>query len=102
MGVDRVYAAHNEHKIKVFDKDELEAYFDEKAAYSRVLDEEGEATDEIEDKADYHIMDCERYLWSYLGEQRGAGKSAIIPPKDPCERKGWDMDFSDIWGKTEW
>jgi len=48
-----------------------------------VLDDAGGATDEIEDKADYHIMDCERYLWAWLGEQRGLGESIIIPGFDP-------------------
>ena len=67
----------------------MEAYFDEKAAYSRVLDDDGEPTDEIEDKADYHIMDCERYIWSYLGEQRGEGKSVVIPPRDPLDNMRW-------------
>jgi len=81
VGIDRVYAAHNAGRIKVFDT--LEAYFDEKASYARVLDDAGGATDEIEDKADYHIMDCERYLWALLGEQRGLGESVIIPAIDP-------------------
>ena len=49
-----------------------------------------EPTDQIEDKADYHIMDCERYLWSYLGEQRGTGESVIIPPYDPLADLSWD------------
>ncbi len=81
VGIDRVYAAHNAGRIKVFDT--LEAYFDEKASYARVLDDAGGATDEIEDKADYHIMDCERYLWALLGEQRGLGESVVVPPYDP-------------------
>ena len=26
-------------------------------------------TNQIEDKDDYHLMDCERYLWSLLVER---------------------------------
>ena len=81
IGIDRVYAAHNAGRIQVFET--LEAYFDEKASYARVLDDQGEPTDQIEDKADYHLMDCERYLWALLGEPRGLGESIIIPPIDP-------------------
>ena len=87
VGIDRVYAAHNAGRIRVFDT--LEAYFDEKASYARVLDDAGEPTDQIEDKADYHLMDCERYLWSYLGERRGLGESVVIPPYDPIAHLGW-------------
>jgi len=54
-----------------------------------VLDDGGEPTDEIEDKGDYHIMDCERYIWSYLGEQRGEGLSVVIPPRDPLDDLSW-------------
>ena len=68
----------------------LEAYFDEKASYARELDDQGEGTDQIEDKGDYHIMDCERYLWSYLGEQHGAGESVVVPPVDPFNDLSWD------------
>ena len=81
IGIDRVYAAHNAGRIQVFET--LEAYFDEKASYARVLDDAGEPTDQIEDKADYHLMDCERYLWALLGEPRGLGESVIIPAIDP-------------------
>jgi hypothetical protein len=89
VGIDRLYAAHNAGRIKVFDT--LTEYFDEKAAYARLLDDTGEPTDQIEDKADYHLMDCERYLWSYLGEQRGTGESVVIPPIDPLAdlRPAW-------------
>jgi hypothetical protein len=60
VGIDRVYAVHSAGRVKVFD--DLDAYFDEKASYARVLDESGEPTDQIKNKDDYHLMDCERYL----------------------------------------
>ncbi|MFC1996983.1 terminase large subunit domain-containing protein [Chloroflexota bacterium] len=87
VGIDRVYAAHAERKIKVFNN--LAAYIDEKESYSRVLDDAGVTTGEIEDKADYHLMDCERYLWALLGEDRGEGESVVIPPKDEIGRFEW-------------
>ncbi|MHC4753122.1 MAG: hypothetical protein ACYTFW_25065, partial [Planctomycetota bacterium] len=80
VGIDRVYAAHNEGRIKVFEN--LDRYFDEKESYSRILDDQGETTEEIEDKSDYHIMDCERYLWALLGGDRGLGESFVVPPAD--------------------
>jgi hypothetical protein len=91
VGIDRVYAAHNARRVKVFA--DLEAYFDEKASYARELDEQGEPTDQIEDKGDYHIMDCERYLWSYLGERRGSGESVVVPPIDRFNDRSWDWDW---------
>ena len=68
----------------------------ERASYARVLNEAGEPTDQIEDKADYHIMDCERYLWSYLGEQRGLGISFVIPPYDPISDLRFDFADTDF------
>jgi len=68
IGIGRVYAAHQRGQIVVFD--DLARYLDEKAAYSRALDEMGNPTMEIEDKGDYHLMDCERYLWSLLGGEK--------------------------------
>jgi hypothetical protein len=35
-------------------------------------------------------MDCERYLWVYLGEQRGIGESILILPIDPLADLGQD------------
>lgn len=86
VGIDRVYAAHGKHQIIVFD--DLDEYLDEKAAYSRVLDESGEPTEEIEDKSQFHFMDCERYLWSIL-EGAGEGESEVVPPSDPLA----DLEF---------
>ncbi|MFC1996275.1 hypothetical protein ACFLXI_01545, partial [Chloroflexota bacterium] len=39
---------------------------------------------------DYHVMDCERCLWSLLGERRGLGESVIIPPST-----SWQISNSD-------
>ena len=64
VGIDRVYAAHAEDKIIVFD--DLAGYLDEKVSYSRKLDANGEATEKIADKASYHYMDAERYIVGWL------------------------------------
>lgn len=64
VGIDRVYGAHKRDEILVFD--DLSGYLDEKAAYSRKVDEVGEPTEEIEDKDEYHFMDAERYIVGWL------------------------------------
>lgn len=60
QGIGRVYAMNKAKKIKVF-RDQKE-YLDQKQSYSRVLDDAYEATEEIENKEAYHIMDAERYI----------------------------------------
>lgn len=64
IGIDRVYGAHKKGEIIVFD--DLVGYLDEKLSYSRVLDDKGEPTEEIEDKASYHRLDAERYIIGWL------------------------------------
>jgi hypothetical protein len=60
VGIDRVYGAHKADRILVFD--DLKSYLDDKMSYSRVLDDNGEPTEEIEDKNSFHFMDAERYI----------------------------------------
>ena len=62
VGINRVYALHRQNKLFVFN--DLHAYLDEKMSYSRKLDDNGEPTDEIEDKERYHLLDAERYILS--------------------------------------
>lgn len=64
VGIDRVYGAHRRNEIIAFD--DLHGYLDEKASYSRKLDEDGEPTEEIEDKHEYHRMDAERYVVGWI------------------------------------
>lgn len=64
VGIDRVYGCHSRGEIIVFD--DLDGYLDEKLTYSRELDETGEPTENIEDKHDFHMLDAERYIVSYL------------------------------------
>lgn len=60
VGIDRVYGVHKRGDLYVFD--DLQGYLDEKMTYSRKLDENGEPTEDIEDKSAYHFMDAERYV----------------------------------------
>lgn len=64
VGIDRVYGAHAENQIIVFE--DLLGYLDEKLTYARKLDENGEPTEEIEDKNSFHFMDAERYIIGWL------------------------------------
>jgi hypothetical protein len=74
VGIDKVYGAHGDAQIMVFD--DLSGYLDEKLSYSRELDENGDPTEAIEDKNDFHFMDAERYIISYLRDNmHGTGIS---------------------------
>jgi hypothetical protein len=59
VGINRVYGAHAEDRIFVFDT--LVHYLDQKGTYRRELDSEGQPTEKIANKSEYHIMDAERY-----------------------------------------
>lgn len=61
-GIDRVYAMHKLNKLFVFA--DMWSYLDEKMRYSRKLDDSYQPTDEIADKARFHLMDAERYMLS--------------------------------------
>ena len=88
LGIDRVYGGHKRGELFVFES--CSGYLDEKATYSRVLDGAGEPTDEIENKHDFHFMDAERYVGSYLFEPApGEARSEVIAPDDPLV----DMEF---------
>lgn len=64
VGIDRVYGAHKQHQIVVFD--DLAGYLDEKARYHRELDAMGNVTEKIADKNTFHRMDAERYIVGWL------------------------------------
>jgi len=66
VGIDRVYGAHKRNEILIFDT--CTGYLDEKASYSRKLDDNDEPTEEIEDKNDFHFMDAERYIVGWLNK----------------------------------
>jgi hypothetical protein len=73
VGIGRVWAAHVEDQVLVFD--DLARYRDQKASYARVLDELGEPTEPIEDKHSYHLMDAERYVLAWLRHPRTTGSA---------------------------
>ncbi len=72
VGIDRVFGAHKQNKIFVFD--DLVGYLDEKMSYSRELDANGESTEKIEDKNSYHFMDAERYI---IGRLQSSGQTTV-------------------------
>ena len=64
VGIDRVYGAHAGREIVVFS--DLAGYLEQKGTYSRVLDDQGEPTEKIEDKETFHFMDAERYIVGWI------------------------------------
>jgi hypothetical protein len=64
IGISRVYGEHRKGAILVFD--DLTGYLEQKATYSRVLDDQGNTTEAIEDKETYHYLDAERYVVGWL------------------------------------
>lgn len=66
VGIDRVYGAHAEGQIIVFD--DLHEYLDEKLSYSREVDEAGNVLETIDEKNSFHFMDAERYIVGWLRE----------------------------------
>lgn len=64
VGIDRVYGCHKRDELYIFE--DLADYLEEKQTYSRVVNDAGEPTEEIEDKSDYHLMDSERYILGWL------------------------------------
>lgn len=70
VGIDRVYGATKQGKILVFDTEQ--DYIEQKKDYSRELDENGDPTTVIKDKAKYHFLDQERYMASLMCPGDGA------------------------------
>jgi len=60
LGIDRVFALHRTNKIVYFNT--MKHTLSQKEDYRRKLDANQQPTNAIEDKADYHFMDAERYL----------------------------------------
>jgi hypothetical protein len=59
-GIDRIIQLFRQHRLYVFD--ECTGLLDELGTYSRVLDREGQPTDEIREKSRYHHLDALRYV----------------------------------------
>ena len=67
-GIKRVYGWHSQNRIFVFD--DCKRYLDEKMSYRRELDEAHLPTEKISQKATYHLMDAERYLFTTFSPDR--------------------------------
>ncbi|MCB9436713.1 MAG: terminase [Anaerolineales bacterium] len=65
VGIDRVYGLLAGDKLAVFG--DLRALIDELMGYSRVLDDNQEPTEQIEDKETYHLLDALRYIGGSVG-----------------------------------
>ena len=63
-GIDRVIAAIKRDELVVFDT--CTGVLDDLQNYSRELDDQGNPTEKIEDKEDYHYADALRYVISYV------------------------------------
>ncbi len=64
-GIDRVIALFKSRRLFIFNT--LKGLLDELGTYSRVLDDRGQPTEKIKDKADYHRLDALRYNVSGIG-----------------------------------
>jgi hypothetical protein len=80
VGIDRVYGTIRRNELFVFD--DLAGLLDELQSYSRVLDDMGEPTREIDEKSSYHLLDALRYVLSYLKGNPTWGDTND-PPPDP-------------------
>jgi len=81
VGITRVYGAIKRDEVMVFS--DLAGLRAELGSYSRVLDERGEPTKDIEDKSDYHHLDAVRYILGYLKPDIVAGTIGTARPGTP-------------------
>lgn len=87
VGIQRVYNFHKRNQIFVFET--LTRYLDQKGSYSRKLDENNQPTEEIKDKNEYHMLDCERVLFSDLWEQQGYLSEETLKALSQSVRNKW-------------
>ena len=78
IGIDRVYAQHSASGIIYFD--DLDDILTEKANYPRKVDDNGEPTEVIANKNEFHHMDGERYVISSIrGTALQSGYTPTLP-----------------------
>ena len=70
VGIDRVYGAIKNDELFIFD--DCAELWDQLMSYARELDEMGEPTEKIADKATFHLIDALRYIISYLRQENKA------------------------------
>lgn len=68
VGIQLVYGAIKHNQLFIFE--DCKYILDEIESYSYKLDDNGEVTDDIEDKAMYHLSDSLRYVISHLKKPR--------------------------------
>lgn len=73
VGIERAYSGFARNMIVVFD--DLTSFIEQLNTYSREVDEVGEPTDAIEEKATYHVLDAFRYISTWL----------FAPAEDPTD-----------------
>lgn len=85
VGIDRVYGLIKSDRLYVFNT--CARLIDELGRYSRELDDEGEPTEKIANKNEYHLLDALRYVGSFLAE----GGGGLPPVKRLEQRSKWAM-----------
>ena len=68
VGVDRVWAMHQQNKLVYFNT--LRHTITQKEEYRRKLDESQQPTETIENKEQFHFMDAERYIVAHTQGRR--------------------------------
>lgn len=69
VGINRTYGMFSRDSLIIFD--DLSATLDHLTTYSRELDDYGQPTDVIDDKASFHLCDALRYAATKLGAPSG-------------------------------
>lgn len=77
-GIDYVYEAMKTGRLKIFNT--LDKLVSDIESYSRVLDADGEPTEQIEDKNSYHRLDALRYAVSEVMAGGFGGPSVVRNP----------------------
>ena len=80
VGIEKVYALHKLNKLFVFR--DMSDYLDEKLSYSRKLDDNYNPTDEIQDKARFHLMDSERGILSDFTPETVTGGDVCVSSRN--------------------
>lgn len=76
VGINRVYGLFKTGRLKVFD--DLADIISDLESYSRVLDDQGEPTEKIEDKETWHRLDGLRYIATHLNHTESSDTEVIV------------------------
>ena len=81
VGIDRVYGAIASGRIRVLAS--CKRFLDEVTSYSRELDNMGQPTEKIDDKASYHTLDAVRYVVGWIRGETLFSHADIARAIDP-------------------